>query len=83
MDSHDPSKLQFGHMAVSLAGMLTLYLMDRTLIQVPEKNNDGASAMFKEKEELDKEMIERWLGEADSIIIFVCAGSTILCILIL
>ena len=62
--------------------------MIRTLIHVPEKNNEVASTILKEKKlketkELDKEMIERWLGEADSIIIFVCAGSTILCIITL
>ena len=83
MDSHDSSKLQFEQRAVSPCGMLTLYLMNRSLIHVPEKNNDDASVMSKETEELDKQMIKRWLGEADSIIIFVCAGSTILCITIL
>ena len=70
-------------MTVSLGGMLALYLINRILIRVPEKNNDGASAMFEETERLDKEMVERWLGEADSIIIFVCADSTILCIITL
>jgi hypothetical protein len=62
---------------MSLNGMLTFYLLNRILIYVPEKDNDA----FKETERLDKEMIERWLGEADSVIIFVSAGSTILCIL--
>ena len=62
----------------SIDGMLALYLMNRILIRVSEKNNDDASAKFKETERLDIEMIERWLGEADSTIIFVCARSTIL-----
>ena len=77
IDSQGPYKSQFGHMT-SIDGMLALYLMNRILIRVSEKNNDDASAKFKETERLDKEMIERWLGEADSTIIFVCARSTIL-----
>ena len=62
----------------AIGGMLALHLMNHILIRVPEENNDGATATFGETERLDKEMIERWLGEADSTIIFVCARSTIL-----
>ena len=55
-------------------------MMNSILIRVPENDNDGSSATFEETERLDKEMVERWLGEADSVIIFVCASSTILSI---
>jgi hypothetical protein len=67
-------------MTVTKGGMLTLYLTNRILIHVPEKGGYGSSDTFEETERLDKEMVERWLGEADSIIIFVCTGSTFLCI---
>ena len=67
-------------MTVAQGGTLDLYLMNSILIHVPEKDNDGYSATFEETERLDKEMVERWLGEADSVIIFVCASSTILSI---
>ena len=49
-------------------GLLTPYLMILILIRVPE---------YKEIERQDKEMVERWKGEADSILVFVCADSTI------
>jgi hypothetical protein len=62
-------------MTVAQGGMWIFYLMNRILIHVPEKDNHGS---FEETERLDKEMVERWLGEADSVIIFVSAGSTIL-----
>ena len=54
-------------------GLLTPYLMSLRLIlvRVPE---------FEETERQDKEMVERWKDEADSILLFVCAGSTIICI---
>ena len=67
-------------MTVAQGGTLELYLMNSILIHVLEKDNDGYSATFEEIERLDKEMVERWLGEADSVIIFVCASSTILSI---
>jgi hypothetical protein len=67
-------------MSVAQDGMLTLYLINRILIYVPEKNGYGSSDTFEEDQRLDKEMVERWLAEADSVIIFVCAGSTILTI---
>ena len=50
-------------------GQLTPYLMSLILIRVPE---------YEETERQDKEMVERWKGEADSILVFVCAGSTII-----
>ena len=77
----DPKALctsQFGHMTVARGGTLALFLMNSILIHVPEKSDDGSSATFEETERLDKEMIERWLGEADSVIIFVCASFTTL-----
>ena len=51
-------------------GLLTLYLMNLLLIRVPD---------YMETEKQDKEMVERWKNEADSILVFVCAGSTIIC----
>jgi hypothetical protein len=51
-------------------GLLTLYLMSLILIRVPD---------FMETERQDKEMVERWKNEADSLLVFVCAGFTIIC----
>ena len=53
-------------------GLLTLYLMNLILIRIPD---------FTKIERQDKEMVERWKDEADSILLFVCAGSTIICII--
>jgi hypothetical protein len=52
-------------------GLLTSYLMNLILIRVPD---------YTETEKQDQEMVERWKDEADSILTFVCAGSTIICI---
>jgi hypothetical protein len=52
-------------------GPLTSYLMNLILIRVPD---------YMETVKQDREMVERWKDEADSILIFVCAGSTIVCI---
>ena len=60
--------------------MLALYLMNHILIRVSEKNKDDPSAKFKETQELDKNMVDIWLAEADSVVVFVCARSTILSI---
>ena len=75
-------------------GLLTLYLMKPILMRVPEKTDFGwHDELAKEKktqeeeekevEELEKRnerMVERWKDEADKVVTFVCAGSTILCI---
>ena len=65
---------------ISQWGMLALYLMNHILIRVSEKNKDDPSAKFKETQELDKNMVDIWLAEADSVVVFVCARSTILSI---
>jgi hypothetical protein len=44
--------------------------MNGILIHVPEKNGYGSSDTFEETERLDEEIVERWLDEADSVIIF-------------
>ncbi len=61
--------------------------MNRVLIRVPGETYGGSQASGRpwsiyltETEKQDKEMVERWKGEADSTLIFVCAGPTILCI---
>jgi hypothetical protein len=59
-------------------GRLTLYLMIHILIHVPGEICSGSSSELTETERLDKEMVERWKGEADSILVFVRASSTIL-----
>ena len=55
------------------SGLLTLYLMNRTLIHVPGVTNARSPAGLTEIERLDKEMVERWKGEADTVLVFVCA----------
>src|SRR6266702_775544 len=64
-------------------GLLTFCPMDRVLIPVPGETYGGSSGRpwsiyLTETEKQDKEMVERWKGEADSALIFVCAGPTIL-----
>ncbi|KAN0135274.1 hypothetical protein V8E53_006839 [Lactarius tabidus] len=44
--------------------------MNITLIHVPGDVNGDSSAELTEIERLDKEMVERWKGEADSILVF-------------
>lgn len=44
--------------------------MNRILIHVPGEICGGSSSELTETERLDKEMVERWKGEADSILVF-------------
>jgi hypothetical protein len=67
------------HKTQAQAGMLTLYLMNCILIHSPGETDGGSSSEPSEIEKADKEMFERWKDEADSALVFVCVGSTILC----
>ncbi len=76
---------QLEHKTEAQGGLLTFCLMNRILIRVPGEIDGGSSGRLwsiylTETEKQDKEMVERWKGEADSALIFVCAGPTILCI---
>lgn len=51
------------------------------LIDVPGEINEGSFGEPTEIEKQDKEMIERWKDEADTNLVFVCAGSTIVYII--
>ena len=62
-------------------GLSTLYLMDPILIDVTGEINEGSFGEPTEIEKQDKEMIERWKDEADTNLVFVCAGSTIVYII--
>ena len=59
-------------------GLLTHYLIILILTHVPGEICGGSSSELTETERLDKEMVERWKSEADSVLVFVCAGFTIL-----
>ena len=64
-------------------GLLTLYLISPILIRVSggtyfDPSDKLADDKLADKE--DGEMVERWKSEADSVLVFVCASSTILCI---
>jgi hypothetical protein len=60
-------------------GLLTLYLMNHILIHVLlGEICCGSSSETTETERLDKEMVERWKSEADTVLVFVGASSTIL-----
>ena len=48
------------------------------LTHLPGEICGGSSSELTETERLDKEMVERWKSEADSVLVFVCAGFTIL-----
>ena len=61
-------------------GLLTLYLINPILIRVPGGTYFDSSDELAEVDRQDKDMVERWKSEADSVLVFVCAGSTILCI---
>ena len=63
-------------------GLLILCLISHVLIRVPGETGGGFSdrlwSMYlNETQDQDKEMVERWKGEADSALIFVCASPTI------
>ena len=62
-------------------GLSTLYLMDPILIHVPGEIDKGTSGELTEIEKQDKEMVKRWKDEADTGLVFVCAGSTIIYII--
>ena len=62
-------------------GLLTFYLMDPILIHVPGEIDRGSSGELTEIEKRDKEMVERWKDEADTGLVFVCAGSTVICMI--
>ena len=70
---------QLGHKTDG--GLLTLYLMVPILIHVPGEIDGGSSGELREIEKQNKEMVERWKDEADTGLVFVCAGSTIICII--
>ena len=59
-------------------GLLILYLMNHILIRVTGVTY-FSTAELEEMDRQDKLMVERRKSEADSILVFVCAGSTILC----
>lgn len=61
-------------------GLLTLYLMNSILIDVLGESCSDPSSDLMEMERLCKEM-ERWKSEADTLLVFVCAGFTIFGIL--
>ena len=52
-------------------GQLTFYLMNIILIRIPDISAEV---------ERQSNQIDRWKDEADSVLTFVCAGSTIICI---
>ena len=52
-------------------GLLTFYNMNLILIRIPD---------FSTEIERQSKEIERWKDEADSVLVFVCASSTIICI---
>ena len=65
---------------------LFLCLINRILTRVPGENHEESGSStdklwkkhLEEIEKQDDEMVERWKGEADTTIIFVCTGPTIL-----
>ena len=61
-------------------GLLTLYLMSPILIRVLGVSYFGSPDELAEADREDKEMVERWKSEADSVLVFVCADFTTLCI---
>ena len=65
------------------ARMLILDLMKRILTYPPGVPDGGSSSEPSEIEKADEETFERWKDEADSALVFVCAGPTILCIITL
>lgn len=73
-------KPQAGHKTEAEGGQLTLCLISHILICVPGENHGecGGSSdelwkQYNERiEKQDNEMVERWKGEAESTIIFVC-----------
>ena len=76
---------QLEHETEVHGGLLTLCLMIHILIRVPGEIGGGSSGRLwsmylTETQNQDKEMVERWKGEADSALIFVCASPTILCV---
>ena len=61
-------------------GLLTLYLINPILIPVPGGPCFDSSHELSEEDKHDNERVERWKSEADTVLVFVCASSTILCI---
>ena len=61
-------------------GLLIPYLMNPILIPVPGGTYFGTPDELAEMDRQDKEMVERRKSEADSVLVFVCADSTTLCI---
>ena len=55
-------------------------MMDGILIHVPGVINASSPAELTEIERVDKETVGRWKGEADTVLMFVCACSIMLCI---
>jgi hypothetical protein len=54
--------------------------MDRVLIHIPAEIHGGRGSPndLTDIEEQDKAMVEKWKDEVDTVLVFVCAGSTIL-----
>jgi hypothetical protein len=71
------------HKTQAQAGMSALHLINRILILSPGETDGGSSSEPSDIEKVDKEMFERWKDEADSALVFVCTGSTTLCIITL
>ena len=79
---------QVEHTAEAEGGQLSLCLINHILTRVPGENHEESRGStdelwkkyLEEIEKQDDEMVERWKGEADSTIIFVCTGLTILSI---
>lgn len=73
---------QFKYKTEVQGGLLTLHLMNHIFIRVPGEIHGGSSgkpwSMYHtETKKLDKEMVERWKGEAESALIFVRASPAI------
>ena len=64
------SSIKENHSAIP-DGLVTFYLMNLILIRIPDISAEV---------ERQSKQIERWKDEADSVLTFVCAGSTIICI---
>lgn len=73
-----PYASQLEHKTEDQGGMLTLSVMNRILTRVlGEIHGGSADELMPEIEKQDREMCERWKGEADSHLIFVRAHPTI------
>lgn len=87
---HSLYALQVEHITEAEGGQLSLCPINHILTRIPEKNHGDSESggstdelwkkYLEEIEKQDGEMIERWKGEADSTIIFVCISPTILSI---